>query len=155
MHKLITLSILTLLLFGCKKFVLETIAKQIDEEFWEQRPPGVACTPAASNATIKNGELSYDRNHVFCIDITMNGKDFKTMRNESRFGPSILEKNGATALAVVFEHIGQCDVPFPSYYNWYTANVTIDGISIPNCGIRKKDLLDPYFLLLRHSKSTP
>ena len=79
-------------------------------DLWEDRPPGIPCTQNTSNGTFENGELSYDNNHLFCVNIQMNENDFQIMRNESRFGPDIYDNEGNTACAVLLQYATQCDV---------------------------------------------
>ena len=132
---------------SCRKLILDITAQYLMNAFdlWEDRPPGIPCTQGISNATFDTGELTFDNNHLLCINIEMNENDFQVMRNESRFGPDINDNNGNTACAVLVQYAGQCDVPFPSEYNWYTGNVEIDGIIVENAGIRKKGFLGSIF----------
>lgn len=131
--------------FGCKKFALEFIGGAFADEIWEDRPIGIACTPSNSPNTIDQNELTFSTNHMLCVKISMDENAFERMRNESRFGPSIQEKNGATASAVLLEYLGQCGVPFPKEYHWYSANIQVDGINLGNVGIRKKGFLGSIF----------
>ena len=93
------LTILALLTFSCRKLILNKTANEIMDAFdlWEDRPPGISCTQNTSNGTFENGELSFDNNHLFCVNIQMNENDFQIMRNESRFGPDIYDNEGNTA----------------------------------------------------------
>jgi len=141
---LIILVLITLPL-GCKKFALEFIGGAFADEIWEDRPAGIACSPSSSPNTISQNELTFSPNRMLCISITMDDDAFDRMRNESRFGPSIKEKNGATASAVLLEYLGQCGVPFPKEYNWYNADILVDGIQLKNVGIRKKGFLGSIF----------
>lgn len=141
---LIILVLITLPL-GCKKFALEFIGGAFADEIWEDRPAGIACSPSSSPNTLSQNELTFSPNHMLCISITMDDDAFDRMRNESRFGPSIKEKNGATASAVLLEYLGQCGVPFPKEYNWYNADILVDGIQLKNVGIRKKGFLGSIF----------
>lgn len=108
---------------------------------WENRPLGIPCTPTRSNATLENNELTFNKEHILCVSIKMKPASFTQMRNESRFGPSIQDQEGLTAKAAALEYFNQCDVPFPSYYNWYHADLKIDGIFYENVGVRKKGFL--------------
>jgi hypothetical protein len=130
---------------GCKKRVLEFIGSAFADEIWENRPAGIACTPSTSPNTLDQNELTFSPNHMLCIKINMDKSAFEKMRNESRFGPSIKEKNGATASAVLLEYLGQCGVPFPKEYHWYNANIQVDGLKLDNVGIRKKGFLGSIF----------
>lgn len=132
-----------LCVLSCKKFHLEALAAK--DAIWENRPPGKFCPPTSKPTTIENGELSFNANHLHCIKITMNPDDFEKMRNESRFGPPININNGTNARAAAYEYINACDVPFPSYYEWYKGNLTIDGHSASTIGLRKKGFLGSIF----------
>lgn len=134
-------------LWGCKKFVLETAAGFFINaaDLWEDRPAGVSCTPSSSPATFDGQALTFADNHLLCINIDMDAQDFERMRNESRFGPSIQEDEGAAVMGILLEYLNQCDVPFPSEFNWYSANIQVDGESLNNVGIRKKGFLGSIF----------
>lgn len=144
---LLLVAALTLLLTAasCKKVVLEFLGGQFVGEIWEDRPESIPCTPAASPLTLDNQELTFSPNHMLCIEVDMDAADFEVMRNESRFGPSVREDDGAATTAVFLEYIRRCDVPFPSEYNWYSADVLIDGFSLKEVGIRKKGFLGSIF----------
>lgn len=112
--------------------------EQFSQDRFENRPEGIFCAPVESSKTLENGELTFNKDHMFCVAIDMSGADFKEMRNSSRFGPSIQDQGGLVAEKAAFEYFNQCDVPFPSYYKWYRANLEIDGIAVSNVGVRKK-----------------
>jgi len=131
------------LVFSCKKNHLETLAA--NNFIWEDRPLGKPCIAIPKPTTIENGELSFNANHVHCINISMNPDDFKKMRNESRFGPPININNGTRARAAAYEYLNDCDVPFPSYYKWYKADLKIDGHFLHKIGLRKKGFLGSIF----------
>lgn len=133
---------------SCKKFIYESVAGLLVDEagLWEDRPAGIECTPSSNSETLNsNGELTFSKDHMLCIDITMNSDHFEIMRNESRFGPSIQENDGASVTAILLEFLNQCDVPFPKEFNWYAGSVVIDGISASNVGLRKKGFLGSIF----------
>lgn len=130
---------------ACKRLIYKPLAKVVAPELWENRPAGIACEPTASFGTLENNEVTFEASHMLCVDVQMNPDDFEVMRNESRFGPSIQENDGVEAATVVLQYLPQCDVPFPSEYNWYSADVTIDGHELANVGIRKKGFLGSIF----------
>ena len=131
------------LAISCKKIILSFVAESLMYAFdlWEDRPEGIPCSQGLSNATFANQEIAFDHNHMLCVNIDMDANDFKSMREESRFGPNIYDNDGNTACAVLVEYVGQCDVPFPNEYNWYSGNIELDGVSLSNIGIRKKGFL--------------
>lgn len=112
---------------------------------WEERPEGILCTPTPSPDTWQNGELTFELNHMLCIHVEMDASNFDIMRNESRFGPSIQQQNGRAVKRAAADYIGQCDVPFPSLFKRYKANVQIDGAQALEVGIRKKGFLGSVF----------
>ena len=73
----------------------------------------------------------------------MDPSDFEHMREESRFGPTT-EKWATLWGGVVLQSI-KCDAPYPSQFNWYSGNISIDGLNISNVGIRKKGFLGSIF----------
>ena len=121
------------------------IATSVFEGFdlWEDRPTGIACTNDTINETGSEEEISFEDDHMLCIQIKMDDSDFETMRNESRFGPPIQE--GTTVTAVLLEYLNQCDVPWPSEFNWYKGEVVIDGVVTNEIGIRKKGFFGSIF----------
>ncbi|BDS11609.1 CotH kinase family protein [Aureispira anguillae] len=128
---------------SCKKDLLDKLAYNSAE--WEDRPEGIMCWPEPKNTTLENGELSFNANHMHCIMIQMHPDHFKRMRNESRFGPSIQLREGDAAKAAAYEYLNECDVAFPSYYNWYKADLIIDEVYLPKVGLRKKGFLGSIF----------
>jgi hypothetical protein len=113
--------------------------KEYEKVVWEDRPSGKECIPR-NNATIdfENPNEFFDKDHLYCIAIEMEADAFERMRNESRFGPSVQEQRGVAARKAAFEYFYQCDVAFPSYYNWYSADIEIDGAKAERIGLRKK-----------------
>lgn len=129
---------------ACKKDLLNGLAYNSAE--WEDRPEGIYCHPISKQNGIGNYDpLSFDKDHMHCIAIHMNAADFKKMRNESRFGPSIQVEEGDAARAAAYEYLNECDVAFPSYYNWYKADMIMDSLDLYEVGIRKKGFLGSIF----------
>lgn len=145
--KFLSFALLPILIIGCKKTLLEGVGGLLisPEDLLEDRPEGTVCESEGSTPTLDNGGLTFDSSHVLCVDIQMKASDFEVMRKESRFGPSIDYKEGATVIAILFEYLNQCDVPWPSKFNWYQADVSVDGISLENVGVRKKGFLGSIF----------
>jgi spore coat protein CotH len=144
---LIVFLAVTVTTISCRKLIINASAQYLMSAFdlWEDRPPGIPCNQNISNATFESGELTFDNNHVFCVNIEMNENDFQLMREESRFGPNIYDNDGNTACGVLIQYADQCDVPFPNQYNWYTSNIEIDGNLVEGAGIRKKGFLGSIF----------
>ena len=143
--KLLIITCCCLVLFSCKKIIINAIAKEFVPMLWEDRAEGIECTSTISSNTFEREELSFNTNHMHCINITMDISDFDQLRSESRVGPNIYDNNGQVTTAALLEYVSQCDVPMPSYYNWYTSNITIDVITLNNVGIRKKGFLGSLF----------
>ena len=87
--------------------------------------------------------MTFNTNHMLCIHLEMNASDFEQMRNESRFGPK--RQQWSTLWTGLLLQANQCDVPYPSQFNWYAGNITIDGLSLDNVGVRKKGFLGSIF----------
>ena len=101
-----------------------------DEKNWKAPTiNGLPCSPNVPDGVDPTTGVSFDSNHVVCIKVTMDPHDFDRLAEETRFdGPG----ND-------FEQIWpDCSQPWPSAYNWYRADVEIDGVSLSEVGIRKK-----------------
>ena len=101
-----------------------------DEKNWKAPTiNGLPCSPNVPDSVDPTTGVSFDSNHVVCIKVTMDPHDFDRLAEETRFdGPG----ND-------FEQIWpDCSQPWPSAYNWYRADIEIDGVSLSEVGIRKK-----------------
>lgn len=134
-------------IWSCRKAVVEIAGGLVfkAEELLEDRPDGIGCDGDVTPETFEDGHLTFSTEHMLCVDINMDEADFEVMRNESRFGPSIKDNNGATVIGVFFEYFPKCDVPWPIEFNWYRADIVVDGISVGGVGIRKKGFLGSIF----------
>lgn len=133
-------AIIILLFSACSK-------TDIDAVDWEYRHYSIPCYERTlSLGTLDaNNELTFSKDHMFCINIEMEKGDFELMRNESRFGPSVKEQGGLATKKAAFEYLNQCDVSFPSHFNWYRVNLLdIDNIWVDG-KIRKKGFLGSIF----------
>ena len=101
------------------------------------------CLPSVSGKTLEKNLLTFNADHILCIHLSMDPSDFEHMREESRFGPTT-EKWATLWGGVVLQSI-KCDAPYPSQFNWYSGNISIDGLNISNVGIRKKGFLGSIF----------
>ncbi|MCH2184870.1 CotH kinase family protein, partial [Myxococcota bacterium] len=73
-------------------------------------------------------DVAFDPNRLIEVDITMDPADFELLRREQR---TLMEIFG-----------GQCGAaPAPNPYNFYEADVTIDGTTLLSVGVRKKGFL--------------
>ena len=123
--------------------VADNSENPLTEELGLNRSNCISCSPTVSNQTLENQELTFNTNHMPCIHLEMNTSDFEQMRNESRFGPK--RQRWATLWTGLILQANQCDVPYPSQFNWYVGNITIDGLSLDNVGVRKKGFLGSIF----------
>ena len=101
-----------------------------DEKNWKAPAiNGLPCSLNVSPSVDPTDGVSFDSNHIVCIKVTMDPHDFERLAEETRFdGPG----ND-------FEQIWpDCSQPWPSTYNWYRADIEIDGVNLLDVGIRKK-----------------
>ena len=90
---------------------------------------GLPCSPNIPDGVDPTDGVSFDANQMLCIKVTMDPHDFELLSNETRF-------DGAENS---FQQIWpDCSQPWPSGYNWYRADIEIDGVSLSEVGIRKK-----------------
>ena len=90
---------------------------------------GLPCSPNVPDDIDPTDGVSFDPNHMPCIKVTMDPHDFELLSKETRFDGA---GNG-------FDQIwSDCSQPWPSTYNWYQADIEIDGVSLSEVGIRKK-----------------
>ena len=94
------------------------------------------CSPNVPDGIDPTDGVSFDSNHTVCIKVTMDPHDFDMLTKETRFDGA---GNG-------FEQIwSDCSQPWPSAYNWYRADIEIDGVSLSEVGIRKKGFVGSQF----------
>ena len=97
---------------------------------------GLPCSPNVPDGIDPTDGVSFDSNHVVCIKVTMDPHDFELLTKETRFDGA---GNG-------FEQIwSDCSQPWPSTYNWYRADIEVDGVSLSEIGIRKKGFVGSQF----------
>ncbi len=101
-----------------------------DEKHWKAPViNGLPCLPNTPDGVDPTEGVSFDPNHVVCIKVTMDPHDFERLAEETRF-------DGA---GNDFDQIWpDCSQPWPSAYNWYRADIEVDGVSLLDVGIRKK-----------------
>ena len=97
---------------------------------------GLPCSPNVPDDIDPTDGVSFDPNHMPCIKVTMDPHDFELLTKETRFDGA---GNG-------FDQIwSDCSQPWPSAYNWYQADIEIDGVSLLEVGIRKKGFVGSQF----------
>ena len=104
--------------------------KSKDNQNWKTPAiNGLPCSPSVPDSVDPTDGVSFDTDHMLCIKVTMDPHDFELLSKETRF-------DGA---GNSFEEIwSDCSQPWPSTYNWYRADIEIDGVSLSEVGIRKK-----------------
>ena len=108
-----------------------------DEKSWKAPTiNGLPCSPNVPDGIDPTDGVSFDPNYIVCIKVTMDPHDFERLAEETRF-------DGA---GNDFEQIWpDCSQPWPSAYNWYQADIEIDGVSLSDVGIRKKGFVGSQF----------
>ena len=97
---------------------------------------GLPCSPNVPDGVDPTDGVSFDPNYMVCIKVTMAPYDFEQLAKETRF-------DGASNS---FQQIwSDCSQPWPSAYNWYRADIEIDGVSLSEVGIRKKGFVGSQF----------
>ena len=101
-----------------------------DDKIWKAPAiNGLPCSPNVPEGVDPTDGVSFDSNYIMCIKVTMDPHDFERLTEETRF-------DGA---GNDFEQIWpDCSQPWPSTYNWYRADIEVDGVSLLDVGIRKK-----------------
>lgn len=90
---------------------------------------GLPCSPNVPEGVDPTDGVSFDPNYMLCIKITMDPHDFESLSKETRF-----DGTGNS-----FQQIWHdCSQPWPSTYNWYRADIEINGARLSKVGIRKK-----------------
>jgi hypothetical protein len=92
-------------------------------------PGAIAQLCPAAVVPDDNSDFMYDRDRVLEVHVEMDPADFEMLRNETRTWEDFLG----------FDNCGE--EPWPNPFNWYEANVTIDGQTIDTVGIRKKGFI--------------
>ena len=102
---------------------------KVDKNWKAPAINGLPCSPNVPDGVDSTDGVSFDSNRIVCIKVTMDPHDFERLASETRF-------DGA---GNDFDQIWpDCSQPWPSAYNWYRADIEIDGVSLSEVGIRKK-----------------
>ncbi len=119
---------------GALLLVAIAMAAGCGDDQLEDFPPALPCEPAAELAEDATRTVSFAADHMLCVRATIDDADFERLRRESRFGKYTLGNGFAWALS-------NCDKNLPPGYNWYSADVDIDGATLQTVGIRKKGFI--------------
>lgn len=99
-------------------------------------PKGLPCLPRAAPGAAPEAGASFDPDHMLCVQVRMKDADLDKMRFENRFG------DPTNAIGAALSWImGDCGEDLPDGYQWYSADVAIDGAELAAVGIRKKGFL--------------
>ncbi len=106
---------------------------------WGRYPDGTGSwqptlpTQGATNqpATNPTEDISFDAGHMIVVEIAMAPADWEALESETFYG-------GQKGDFDLEEVASDCDMPWPKLYNWYSADVTIDGVTLQQVGVRKK-----------------
>lgn len=115
----------------------EDFAKSLQEN----RPLALSCDLAET--VVGLSEFDWQAEH--CLSIEMLPEDFAMMRTESRFGPDTELEDGAVTLAVAYQYMRSCDVPFPSEFNWYDGQLWVDQKAVGEVSLRKRGFIGSIF----------
>ncbi len=100
----------------------------------EGRPPGLPCDMDPPANLDPTAGVSFDSDHMPCVDLQMTPDDWAALKEDSRWGETGWEEL----------HL-ECDDPWPNEYTWFEADLTVDGVSLDQVGIRKKGFVGSSF----------
>ena len=108
----------------------------------EERPPGIACTPAPPSHIAPSEGVSFDPAHMPCVQVHMDSADWAALGADTAFGAGLTVDEVFVALGEIAE---MCAEPWPKEYSWYEASVTVDGVALQQVGIRRKGFIGSLF----------
>lgn len=86
----------------------------------------------------QSGEgVSYDADHMGCVDITMEPEDFEALADQYRFEGDVDDQWPEIISATA----RSCSEPYPSEYSYFSADIETDGWQASDVGIRKKGFI--------------
>jgi len=113
-----------------------------DDKDWKIPTP-LPCEPNVPDSIDPTAGVSFDPNHMLCIKVTMAPDDYTRMARETRF---LTDYESMDEVYEAFSKIcPNGSQPWPSEYNWYPADIEIDGVSLDEVGIRKKGFMGSQF----------
>jgi spore coat protein H len=98
-----------------------------------------ACELDLPEGVDPNDGVSFEPEHMPCIELTVDEADWESLGDDSWAGTE------EDAWQVAEELAGECGEPWPSEYPWYEANLVADGLLVERVGIRRKGFLGSYF----------
>jgi spore coat protein H len=94
-----------------------------------------ACQPMETQSTESQVDTLFDKNAILDVDINMEPASFEQMAAENRFSSRPLTE--AELWAKVAE-LRRNTEPIPNYFNWYSADISMNGEAFSTVGIRRK-----------------
>lgn len=85
-----------------------------------------------------SAEDLFDKSEMLAVNLIMPPAFFRLMAAENRFSPEQLSSEKVRRKA--FEYFDGTQA-FPNFFNWYAADIFINGVPIRNVGIRQKGFL--------------
>jgi len=98
------------------------------------RPAGLPCDMDPPANIDPTAGVSFSPDHMPCVDLQMTPDDWEALKKDSRFGDTDWEQ-----LYV------PCNEQWPNEYTWFEADVTVDGVSLDQVGVRKKGFVGSSF----------
>ncbi len=106
----------------------------------EDAPEPLPCEPNVPAGIDPAVGASFDPVHMLCVRVTMVPDDYAALAADNRF------TTGDEDPWRVFEALfAQCGVPWPNEYDWFRADVDVDGAVIAGAGIRQKGFVGAMF----------
>jgi spore coat protein H len=88
--------------------------------------PGVPCVSDVPEGMDPTVGVSFDPDHMLCVQVEMDEDDCEAMAAEAR---------------PILGSLFTCDTLVPSTFSWFVANIAVDGVALDGVGIRKKGLV--------------
>jgi len=82
----------------------------------------------------QRSEVSFDPEHMLCVRLEMAPEDFVALSEQFRFGDDAEDQFPG----VLGHAASSCTEPFPDPYEYFPADVVVDGLEATEVGVRKK-----------------
>jgi spore coat protein H len=94
------------------------------------------CAPDLPAGLDPAASVSFDSEHMLCVQVSMDECDFNQMATQTRFG-EVSDKDGDEGGV----DLTDCDMAFPNEFDWFRADILVDGVEVNEVGIRKKGFI--------------
>ena len=98
-----------------------------------------ACELAPPEDIDPRADVSFESDHMPCIELTIDAADWESLGQDSWAG------SVEDAWDTFDELAGQCSEPWPNEYPWYEADLVADGVALGQIGIRRKGFLGSFY----------